>query len=83
MRVKESHADAEPCGQHTVFEPMCKTCARIAELREALDYFLAVSPFPETLKLLVSADADGEDYLAEYARAQEAALLAFKRREGP
>jgi hypothetical protein len=32
--------DREPCGQHTVFEPQCRTCARIAELRGALEVFV-------------------------------------------
>jgi hypothetical protein len=81
--IKEKDIAEEPCGQHTVFEPQCKTCGRIAELRGALGHFLAVTPFPETLKFLVSADAEGEGYLAAYARARGAALLAFKRREGP
>lgn len=27
----------EPCGQHTIFEPMCKTCARLAALEAERD----------------------------------------------
>jgi hypothetical protein len=35
MRVKDP-AEEEPCGQHTAYEPMCKTCCRITDLKDVL-----------------------------------------------
>ncbi|MBN1442848.1 MAG: hypothetical protein JXA90_09065 [Planctomycetes bacterium] len=29
-------SDTEPCGQHTIWEPQCRTCRRLAELTEML-----------------------------------------------
>jgi len=34
-------SDTKPCGQHTVWEPQCETCARLAGLEKERDEALA------------------------------------------
>jgi hypothetical protein len=34
-------SDTKPCGQHTVWEPQCRTCARLAGLEKERDTALA------------------------------------------
>jgi len=34
-------SDTKPCGQHTVWEPQCRTCARLAGLEKERDEALA------------------------------------------
>ena len=36
----------EPCGQHTIWEPQCGTCRRLAELRAALEEAARIAEEP-------------------------------------